>query len=89
MNEDVPMEVVNSEAPAPAMVSTPALGMEADHHLALTGPSHTHQDQPSPSSEDASPNDFVGGIMRIMPAEVNVSFAVVSSFILSSCHGHS
>ncbi|CAM6125064.1 unnamed protein product [Calypogeia fissa] len=71
MNDDVPMEVVQPEPPLPSMIPTPTLGINSDHHLSELGPSHNNQDEPSASSEDASSQDFVGGIMRIMPAEVN------------------
>lgn len=70
MNDDVPMEVVQSETPQPSIIPIPAPGMNPDNVSELEA-SHHNQDEPSPSSGDANSHDFVGGIMRIMPAEVN------------------
>lgn len=79
---EMPMEVgqSNHDSTAPSPTSTPshqgnmADAPEASFVMSELGSSVGGQEAASQSSEPTSPHpDFVGGIMRITPAEVNVS----------------
>lgn len=71
----IPLSTAPSPAPMPMGLHQGNMGLlpEVGHCLSELGPPVSH-DTASQSSEPTSPhNDFGGGIMRITPAEVNVS----------------